>query len=642
MSGSALLSLRNVCMRHRENGVITHALRDVSFTVHRGEFVSIVGPSGAGKSTLLNILGLLESPTSGQYEVDGVEVGALRERERDALRARTFGFVFQSSHALPEESVARNAALALDTQNMPRPKQVEVVERVLRALGLLHTANRKAKFLSGGERQRLAIGRAISTDPLVVLADEPTGNLDRENSARVLSILSELNRSGVTILLITHDESVARVARRTVRIVDGRLVDDERIERTTETPSSSSEIAQSPAAPSRLPRASMASILADALSSITSHAARSAFLILAFLLGAGGLVSAVGLSQSAATQVSGRLSEEALDRLTVRLPPDWSSDQRAEAKDRILDIPGVRAAADRVLITSSAAHVTLVVPGSFPNQPVFEGLVIGGGSKLLDLEGLSVVPAQASSLLDGEEPVAILGQSAAAALGVGAIEPGVQIWVNGTRVPVVGLFSGSDVGRDYANTVLLALPFATSGVMGDQTLVVRTAVGYPAPVADALPLVLAPAEPASVTIETVADLRNLARGVNADFAVFIAAMSLAILILASFSAATTMYLSVMGRSSEIALRRAVGASRRRIGLMYLAEGFLLGLAGGSAGCAAGSAAVVVFCLLNGWSPALSWVTVGLALTTGLGTGLLSAIVPAVRAARVDPAQAIRA
>lgn len=637
MNETAFLSLRNVSKRHRENGVITHALRDVSFTVHRGEFVSIVGPSGAGKSTLLNILGLLESPSSGQYEVAGIDVAGLKERERDALRARTFGFVFQSSHALPEESVARNAALAVDTQNMPRRMQAEVVERVLRALGLLHTTNRKAKYLSGGERQRLAICRAISTDPVVVLADEPTGNLDMENSERVLSILADLNRSGVTVLLITHDESVARVASRMVRIVDGRLIADEVV--------GSPHVAQhlpypvNVKEPGRL--RSAASVASDALANIISHAARSAFLVLAFLLGSGGLVSAVGLSQSAATQISTRVSKEALDRVTVRLPASWGPEQRDTARDEILTTPGVRDVADRVLIPSSSANVTLTSPGSFQDQPVFDGLVVGGGSELLSLEGLNVVPTQAASFLNGDEPVAIVGEAAAAALGVGVIEPGVQIWVNGARIPVVGVIRGPDVGRDYANTILLSLAFATTAVPGDRTMVVRTALGYPAPVADALPLVLAPSEPGSVSIETVADLRNLARGVNTDFTVFIAAMSLAILILASFSAATTMYLSVMGRSSEIALRRAVGASRRRVGIMYLAEGALLGAAGGSAGCAAGSFVVVVFCLLNGWTPELSLTTIGVALATGLATGLLAAIVPAARASRVDPAQAIR-
>ncbi|WP_405913215.1 ABC transporter ATP-binding protein [Streptomyces sp. NBC_00963] len=209
-----------------------HALRDVHLTVRRGEHLSIVGPSGSGKSTLLNTLGLLDRPTSGTYWLDGVETNALGDLDRTSLRGSRIGFVFQSFHLLPYRTVDENVMLA-ETYRRPRPGRSRAgraarAEQTLERVGLADRAGFRPDRLSGGERQRVAIARALMSEPALLLCDEPTGNLDSENTESVLDLFGQLGEQGMTLVVITHEEAVSRRADRRVRISDGRLVEERR------------------------------------------------------------------------------------------------------------------------------------------------------------------------------------------------------------------------------------------------------------------------------------------------------------------------------------------------------------------------------------------------------------------------------
>ncbi len=199
------------------------ALRSIDLRIDRGEYVSMVGPSGSGKSTFLNLLGLLDRPTLGEYILDSVPTTPLERAERAQLRSRAIGFVFQAFHLLPDRTVIENVMTAMLYNGTPRAHREQLARDALDRVRLSHRIDFSPATLSGGERQRVAIARAVASSPSVLLADEPTGNLDEDTSGDVLGLFDELHRDGLTLVVITHDTAVAARAQRTVRLRDGRI-----------------------------------------------------------------------------------------------------------------------------------------------------------------------------------------------------------------------------------------------------------------------------------------------------------------------------------------------------------------------------------------------------------------------------------
>ena len=219
-----MIKVENLTKVFHTDEVETHALNGVSMEVGDGEFVAVMGPSGCGKSTLLNILGLLDNPTSGQYWLDGQEVGSLRERERTLFRRGRIGLVFQGFNLIDELNVEENVELPLKALGVPAGERKERVVEILRKLKMSHRSHHYPQQLSGGQQQRVAIARAVVTKPTLLLADEPTGNLDSKNGLEVMELLEQLNREGVTIVMVTHSKHDAAFAQRTVELFDGQVV----------------------------------------------------------------------------------------------------------------------------------------------------------------------------------------------------------------------------------------------------------------------------------------------------------------------------------------------------------------------------------------------------------------------------------
>jgi putative ABC transport system ATP-binding protein len=221
-----MLSLQNISKIYRTTEVETHALSQVSLEVRAGEFLAIMGPSGCGKSTLLNILGLLDSPDSGSYAFFGEEVSKLREKELTRLRRGSVGFVFQSFNLIDDLNVSENVEVSLLYRGMNGSERRRRVTAALERVGLTHRARHLPSQLSGGQQQRVAIARALVGEPKLILADEPTGNLDTENGIAVMNMLSEINRAGTTVIMVTHSLVHAAAAARTVKLLDGQVVSE--------------------------------------------------------------------------------------------------------------------------------------------------------------------------------------------------------------------------------------------------------------------------------------------------------------------------------------------------------------------------------------------------------------------------------
>lgn len=220
------LEVKNLGKTFHTDSVRTQAVNNVSLTIEDGSFVAIMGPSGCGKSTLLNILGLLDNPTAGSYMLDGVEMSGLKETERTAWRKGKIGFVFQSFNLIEEMTVRDNIMLPLTNLKMSKDERNMRVDEAMERMGISHRASHYPSQLSGGQQQRAAIARAIVSRPGLILADEPTGNLDSANGAEVMEILDELHRDGATIVMVTHSHKDASHADRIINLFDGQVVEN--------------------------------------------------------------------------------------------------------------------------------------------------------------------------------------------------------------------------------------------------------------------------------------------------------------------------------------------------------------------------------------------------------------------------------
>ena len=221
-----MIELHDLSKVYRTSDMETTALNNINLEISEGEFIAIMGPSGCGKSTLLNILGMLDTPNSGSYNFLGEDVANCSERELAIVRKQNIGFIFQSFNLIDELTVAENVELPLLYQKMPAKDRAERVQQVLERVNIAHRADHRPQQLSGGQQQRVAVARAVVTNPNLILADEPTGNLDTTNGEEVLNLLGQLNGDGTTIIMVTHDQGHADHASRVVHMLDGRVLSE--------------------------------------------------------------------------------------------------------------------------------------------------------------------------------------------------------------------------------------------------------------------------------------------------------------------------------------------------------------------------------------------------------------------------------
>jgi putative ABC transport system ATP-binding protein len=227
-SNDTLIKMEGVKKVFYTDEVETHALSEIHLEIQKGQYISIAGPSGCGKSTLLSILGLLDSPTDGQYWLNGQPVSKLTISERTRIRNREIGFIFQAFNLIGDLTVYENVELPLTYRGTGTAERKQKVQRALERVGMAHRLRHYPSQLSGGQQQRVAVARALVGDPLILMADEPTGNLDSKNGEAVMELLRDLHRNGATICMVTHDERYANFAERNIHLFDGRIVDETR------------------------------------------------------------------------------------------------------------------------------------------------------------------------------------------------------------------------------------------------------------------------------------------------------------------------------------------------------------------------------------------------------------------------------
>ena len=624
------------------------ALVDVDLWLERGEWLSITGPSGAGKSTLLHIIGCLDHPTSGSYFFDGIDTANLNDKQRAGLRSQRIGFVFQSFHLLPYRTVLENVMLAevyrKQSHHGRQARALAAIERV----GLSHRADFIPTKLSGGEQQRVAIARALVGSPSLLLCDEPTGNLDSKTSADLLDLLEKLNREGLTLVVVSHDEIVANRAGRRVHIIDGRLKDLTNGKNASPPTRPRSTIATT----SAIARSgiTMRDLLNEALAGMLARPARMMLTVLGVVIGLTALVATLGLTRTAGNRIISQFDQVAATELFVTAKPGITGmvDPTAipwDAPTRLRRLNGVAAAGTMSEIDIGGALVSSSPVKDPLNQTAFKLSVHAVSPDLFRAVRADLKTGRLPDLghSNRADRVAVLGPDAARRLGVLGLKQLPAISIGDHLYLVVGILR--DVARKPELLGSVIIPEGTArhdfGLVGPGTVVVETQIGAAYLIASQTRTALRPDDPRTLKIEVPQEPKRVRDEVQSDVNVMFLLLGGLSLVVGAIGIANITLVSVMERTGEIGLRRAIGATRGHIAAQFLFESASMGVVGGILGASLGVVIVVAVSAYQVWTPVLDPAAPFLSPVIGGAIGLLSGAYPAMRAALLEPVEAFR-
>ena len=624
-----------------------HALIEVDLRLEPGEWVAITGPSGAGKSTLLNVIGCLDRPSSGSYFLDGIDTATLSDKERAGLRSRRIGFVFQSFHLLPHRSVLENVMLAEVYRKQPRSGRRERGLAAIERVGLGHRVDFLPTKLSGGEKQRVAIARALVGSPSLLLCDEPTGNLDSKSTADLLNLLETLNRQGLTLVIVTHDENVAIRAGRRVHIIDGSLTDVTKVE-------NGNRLSRSPKVDLKASVISRSGITIrdlfdEAIAGMFSRPGRMALTMLGIVIGLTALVATIGLSRTANNRIISQFDALAATEIFVTAKPGPTGvDPKVipwDAPARLRRLNGVVAAGTLSEVDVGGALVSSSPVRDPRSQTAFNLSVQAASPGLFAAVRADL---QTGRLPDGghsnrADRVAVLGPDAALRLGIVDLKQLPAIAIGDYLYLVVGILR--DVARQPDLLGSVIIPEGTArrdfGLAGPGMVIVETRIGAAYLIAKQIPLALRPDDLSVLKLEVPPEPQRVRDAVESDLNVLFLLLGGLSLIVGAIGIGNITLVSVIERTGEIGLRRAIGATRGHIAAQFLLESASLGTVGGILGASAGILLVVVVSVYQVWTPVLDPAAPFLAPLIGGAIGLVSGTYPALRAAHLEPVEAFR-
>ncbi|MDI6777220.1 MAG: ATP-binding cassette domain-containing protein [Syntrophales bacterium] len=639
-----VLELHKISKQYGSEPVV-HSLVDVEFSVDRGDWLCITGPSGAGKTTLLNIIGCLDHPTSGTYLLNGIDTAKLTDRQRAGLRSQHIGFVFQAFHLLSYRTVLENVMLAEVYRKQPSSGRRERAMAAIERVGLSHRADFLPIKLSGGEKQRVAIARALIGSPSLLLCDEPTGNLDSKTSAALLDLFEELNQDGLTLIIITHDENVARRATHHVHIIDGFLT-----EVTSENKSTGSSAT---AVNTTIARSGITirDLLNEAIAGMFVRPGRMMLTVLGIIVGLTALVATLGLTRTAGNRIISQFDQLAATELFIKAKPGRTTgivDPKAipwDAPTRLRRLNGVVAVGMMSEVDVGGALVSSSPVKDFLNQSAFKLAVYAASPDLFRAVRAELLTGK---LLDighsnRADRVVVLGPDAARHLGITGPEQLPSISIGDHLYLVIGILR--DVARKPELLGSVIIPEGTAryyfGLVGPDTVVVETKIGAAYLIADQARLALRPDDPQVLKIEVPLEPKRVRDEVQTDLNVMFLMLGALSLVVGAIGIANITLVGVMERTSEIGLRRAIGATRWHIAAQFLIESTSLGVIGGIIGANIGVLIVVAVSAYYIWTPVLDPAAPFLAPLVGGVIGLLSGTYPALCAAHLEPVDAFR-
>ncbi len=648
-----LLELGDVTKTYRMGEETVFALRGVSLAIEAGDFVAIMGPSGSGKSTLMHVLGLLDVPSGGRYAIAGRAVAGLNADELAVLRRETIGFIFQQFNLLPRMSAWENVALPLlySAGEMNAPKAQELLERVGLGTRIQHRPNE----LSGGQQQRVAIARALVNTPRIILADEPTGNLDSISEREVINILKALNDTGITIIIVTHEEEIGRQAKRIVRMRDGAVQSDERLAPLMPPPQAT---ATTPYAAAAHPQAAqITQHLRQGVKTLAANKVRTALSMLGILIGVAAVVAMLALGRGAQAAIEQQLASLGSNLLVLRAGAtrvpggamgEAGSTTRITLDDAatIQELPHVRSAAPTV---NGRGQVTYL-------NKNWNTQILGVAPSYAQMH--AAVPDVGRFFSDDENKkrlrLAVIGATVARELFSGASPIGETIKINKVSFQVIGLLpeKGATSYRDQDDVIAIPVLTAMHRLLGkDYIDSVDVEVDDPAAtdtVQQAVLNLMFTRHRVAVSQQRDAfQLRNMA-DIQAALSESTRTMTLLLSIIAAISLLVggigimnIMLISVTERTREIGLRKAVGARRGDILMQFLVEAMVVSAVGGIGGIVLAWLVTLVLSAVSGWATAVTPASVALAFFFSAGIGVLFGIYPARKAATLNPIDALR-
>ncbi len=652
-----MIELKNVTKTYQMGKVEVHALRGLSLKIAPGEFIAIIGPSGSGKSTLLHILGFLDRPDSGTYQLGKSEITKLGDEELAILRNRLVGFVFQQFYLLPRINALENAELPLIYAGKHRLK--EKAQDAIEEVGLTPRATHRPNELSGGEQQRVTIARALVNEPLIILADEPTGNLDTRSEEEIISILKSLNEKGKTIVMVTHEKEIAAHAKRIIQMRDGQIVSDERVEGETEKhPLTAMSISiDDVLSETRLSvgRAEFVDHLRQAVHAIVSHKMRSILSILGILIGVGAVITMLALGEGAKESISQRLASLGSNLLIVRpgsrrvhgvaLEAGTITRFTLQDAEALARLPQVRRVSPSVrgrgqIVYANKNWNTRVYGTGVDYAPMRAAIPIVGRfftenelrmRKKIVLLGTTIV----RELFGDENPI------------------GATIKINRINFRVLGILpeKGASHWRDSDDIVIIPVTTAMYRLLGkDYVDSIDVEVRDPALMEEAQVSIrelivkrhhIANQEQETFQIRNMSEIQEMVESTTRTMTWLLGSIAAVSLLVGGIGIMNIMLVSVTERTREIGLRKAVGARRQDIMTQFLIESVVMTFIGGLAGIIFGTGIAALLTTFADWTTKVSPFSIVLATGFSVAAGIGFGLWPARQAARLDPIEALR-
>jgi macrolide transport system ATP-binding/permease protein len=643
----ALLKISNVNRSFAAGDQELTVLKDIDLEIHRGEMIAIIGASGSGKSTLMNILGCLDSPTNGQYFVNGTDTSQMKEDELASLRREYFGFIFQRYHLLGDLTAVENAEVPALYARESKQQRQQKAEKLLTRLGLEDRLDHKPSQLSGGQQQRVSVARALINGGDIILADEPTGALDSHSGEEMMTLLQELHQDGHTIILVTHDPKVAEFADRIIEIKDGEILSDKSTSPEPHTPNSSANFEHKATKPSLIDLSPIKEAFKMALIAMSNHKLRTFLTMLGIIIGIASVVSVVALGNGSQQSVLDNIASMGTN--TIEIKPGTGRGDMRSGRVHSLTASDAEVIGNLPFVDSVTPTVSTNLNIRYSSDTV-SGQIEGVGTEYFRVKGYTLASGQTfdQGSVDRLEQVAVIDNNTVEELFPNEDPLGKVIFLGRLPVRIIGVTEAVESAMGNSDSLNVWVPYTTvsgrifrQSFVNDITVRIDDQVSSSAAeqgIIDLLTMRHGKVDFFTINTDTI---RQSIEETSATMTLLISAIAFISLVVGGIGVMNIMLVSVTERTREIGIRMAVGARQSDIMRQFLIEAILVCILGGALGVGLALAVGEVFDRFsNDFTMIYSTDSMITALICSSLIGVLFGFIPARNAAQLQPVEAL--